>query len=146
MKLLYSFAQFLISEWIWSFTFAFYHPIINILITILLFVRSAKQRVVAAILYAVCSQAYASFLFALLVHVIFDMLLGISFDAGYEHARIIHPLAACFLLGLIYSIAQISFFAVMKRWYRFPAKQFYWIVCISNTITALIVFKFLPVF
>jgi hypothetical protein len=145
MKLLVSFAQFLISEWIWSFTFAFYHPIITVLMMILLLVKYAKQRIISAVFYAICSQIYASLIFTILIHVFFDMLLGISFD-GYELKNMIHPLASCFLLGIIYSGFQISFFAIIRTWYRFPIKRFALVTCISNTIAALLVFKFLPVF
>lgn len=145
MKLLVSFAQFLISEWIWSFTFAFYHPIITVLMMILLLVKYAKQRIIAAVFYALCSQVYASLLFTILIHIIFDMLFGITIDT-HETRGMIHPLASCFLLGVIYSGLQISFFAIIRTWYRFPMERFAIVVCVSNTVAALIVFKFLPFF
>lgn len=144
MKLIYSFVQFLISEWIWSFTFALYHPIITVLIMTLLLIKYAKQKIIPSVFYAICSQVYASLMFTLIIHVIFDMVLGITFDA-YETNNMIHPLASCFLLGMIYSGLQISFFALIRAWYRFPFERFSIAVCISNTVAALIVFKFLPV-
>ena len=106
MRVLYSFAQFLISEWLWSFTFAFYHPLINILIMIVLLVWLAQQRIIPAVLCAVSSQLCAILLFAALVHLFLDMTLGISFE-GYEAMSMIHPLAACFLLGMMYAVLQI---------------------------------------
>lgn len=144
MKLLISFAQFLISEWIWSFTFALYHPIIAVLFMILLLIKYAKQKVIPSVFYAISSQAFASLVFTIVVHIIFDMFLGITFDASGAKSMI-HPLAACFLLGVIYSGFQIAFFAAIRAWYRFPFERFSIAVCISNTVAALIVFKFLPV-
>ncbi len=145
MKLLVSFAQFLISEWIWSFTFALYHPIVAVLILILLLIKYAKQKIISSVFYAICSQACASLLFTFLVHVVLDLILGITVDASGVK-NMIHPLAACFLLGVIYSGLQIAFFAFIRAWYRFPFEKFSIAVCISNTVAALIIFKFLPVF
>jgi len=144
MRLLCSFAQFLISEWLWSFTFAFYHPLINILIMITLLLCVAKQRVIPAVLCAVSSQLCAILLLAALVHLFLDMAFGISFE-GYETMVMIHPLAACFLLGMIYATLQILFFYILTFFYRVPLQRFSFIVLVSNTISALIVFKFLPV-
>lgn len=144
MRVLYSFAQFLISEWLWSFTFAFYHPLINILIMIVLLVWLAQQRIIPAVLCAVSSQLCAILLFAALVHLFLDVTLGISFE-GYGQMVMIHPLAACFLLGMMYTGLQILFFYILTFFYRLPLSQFSFIVLLSNTISALIVFKFLPV-
>ncbi len=144
MKLFYSFAQFLISEWIWSFTFAFYHPLINILIMIMLLAWFAQQRIIPAVLCAVSSQLCAILLFAALVHLLLDITLGISFE-GYEDMVMIHPLAACFLLGMIYAVLQIFFFYMLAFFYRLPLRQFSFMALLSNAISALIVFKFLPV-
>lgn len=144
MKLLISFAQFIISEWVWSFTFALYHPIIAVLIMILLLIKYAKQRIIPAVFYAICSQACASLLFTILVHIVLDMILGITFDLS-DARSMIHPLAACFLLGAIYSGFQICFFAFVRAWYRFPFEKFSIVVWISNTVAALVVFKFLPI-
>lgn len=143
MRVLHSFAQFLISEWLWSFTFAFYHPLINILIMIVLLIWSALQRIIPAVLCAVGSQLCAILLFAGLVHLLLDMTLAISFE-GYEEMIMIHPLAACFLLGMTYAALQILFFYMLTFFYRLPLRQFSFIVLLSNTISALIVFKFLP--
>ncbi len=144
MKLLYSCAQFLISEWLWSFTSAFSHPLINILIMIMLLVWFAQQRIIPAVLCAVSSQVCAMLLFAAFVHLFLDMSLGISFE-GYESMTMVHPLAACFLLGMLYAVLQILFFYLLTFVYDLPLRTFSLIVLVSNTISALIVFKFLPV-
>lgn len=144
MKLIYSFVQFLISEWIWSFTFALYHPIITVLVLTLLLIKYAKQKIIPSVFYAISSQLFASLAFTVLIHVVFDMVLGITFDVC-ESNNMIHPLASCFLLGMIYSSLQIFFFTLIRAWYRLPFEKFSIAICISNTVAALIVFKFLPV-
>ncbi len=143
MRLLYAFSQFLISEWLWSFTFAFYHPLINILIMIMLLFWSAQQRIIPAVLCAVSSQLCAILLLAALVHLFLDMTLGISFE-GYEGMAMIHPLAACFLLGMMYAALQILFFYILTFFYQLPLRKLSFIAFLSNTLSALVVYKFLP--
>lgn len=144
MKLLYAFAQFLISEWLWAFTFGFYHPMINIVIMIPLFVYSARQRFVQAVLYAVGSQLCALVSFSLFVHLILDLMLGVQFES-YDARMIMHPFISSFLLGSVYALLQLAYFYLLSFIYTIPIKLFARIVFISNIITALLIFRFLPI-
>ena len=139
MQLLSAFAQFLISEWIWSFTGALHHSTLSILLTIMLLIYVAKERMVSAVFYAVCSQLWAVLLFAGIVHLFLDTVCKVSCDVS-AHAPIA-PLAACFLLGMIYTALQISFFYILRYFWYVPLERYAQILFFSNTLSALIVCK-----
>ena len=144
MKLVYSFAQFLISEWLWSFTFAWYHPIINVVIMIPLCMYVARQRFVQSVLYAVSSQAFAVISFAACVHLLLDLLFGIT-PENYELHKMIHPFVASLLLGVIYAVLQLLYIYLLSRLWSINFMLFGYVIVISNIITACIIFKFLPI-
>ena len=142
MKLLYGFAQFLISEWIWLFTFAWQGIFINVLMLILLFVFFAKMRMIPAVLLSFFSQLFAVIAYTAFVHLILDRLLGIMLDPADQRVPL-HPLTASFLLGAINTLWQTLFFYLVHLFYRLPVQRYSTIAFASNTITALLVYKFL---
>ncbi len=144
MKLVYSFGQFLITQWVWAVTFARAHPLINMLIMLSILLFYAKVKIVPALCYAFFSQLFAVVVFTIFVHGILDKVLGIGF-AKHEMAFLIHPLAACFLLAMIYTALQALFFYILSYFYALPLQKYSSIAFVSNVITVFIVYKFLPV-
>lgn len=143
MKLFYSFAQFLISQWLWSFTFAWYHPIVNVAIAIPLLMYIARQRFVQSVLYAVSSQAFAIIFFTACVHFLLDMLLNVTFDY-YESQKIIHPFVTSFLLGILYALLQMVYISILSYFWRIEVKLFALVFFISNSIAACVMYRFSP--
>ncbi len=143
MKLVYSFGQFLITQWVWAVTFARAHPLINMLVMLSILLFYAKVKIVPAVCYAFFSQLFAVVVFTVFVHGILDKVLGIGF-AQHETAFLIHPLAACFLLAMIYTALQALFFYILCFFYTLPVQKYSSIAFASNIITVFIVYKFLP--
>lgn len=144
MKLISSFGLFLTSEWIWAVTFARAHLLLSMPVILITLLIIGKARLVPAVIYAFFSPLVALSSFTFLVHGIIDKIFGISFQAS-QQTFVVHPLAATFLLAMIYSFFQWLFFFVLSQCYALPVQRYTIAVLVGNLITMLIVYKFMPV-
>lgn len=143
MKIISSFGLFLTSEWIWAVTFARAQILLSMPVMLITLLTVGKARPVPAVLYAFFSPIFAIGSFTFLVHVLLDRLLGITF-ALTQQTYVVHPLAATFLLAIIYSLFQWLFYYILSLFYRVPVNRFAFAALIANLITMSVVYKFMP--
>lgn len=143
MKLVDSFGQFLISQWLWAVMFAPAHPLINMLVMLSLLLFYAKVPIIPSVFYAFFSQLFAVITFTLFVHGFLDKILGISFVQN-EQIFLIHPLATSFLLAMIYAGLQALFFYILSFFYELPVQTYSAIACVGNIVAMFIIYKFIP--
>jgi hypothetical protein len=142
MKLISSFGLFLIAEWIWAATFARSYIFLNIIIMTLLLMIIAKVKFIPAMLQAFFSQLCALLVFTVFVHGVLDGIFKLTFQ--HYAAETIHPFAATFLLGVLYALLQSLFFYILSYRSHLPLRLYVLITMISNGLTTLVVYKFLP--
>lgn len=143
MKIITSFGLFLTSEWIWAVTFARAQILLSMPIMLITLLTIGKARIIPAVLCAFFSPIFAIGAFTFLVHVILDQLLGITF-ATTQQTYVIHPLAATFLLAVIYTAFQWLFYYILSRFYSVPVQRYTLAAFIGNLITMSLVYKFMP--
>lgn len=142
MKLLYAFGQFIISEWIWSVTFGQHHAAIAIVLMIIAFLYM-RISFVRAILLALSAQLFAWLMLGGSALVVVHQLFGVTYDA-VEPSTGLHPLAASFLLGVIYVLFVMLFFYMLRTWLPRPYELMVKAAAICNVIAAFIVYLLLP--
>ena len=143
MKILTSFGLFLTSEWIWAVTFARPYIFLSMPILLIMLFFVGKARLVPAVLYAFFLPIVTIAAFTLLVHGVLDAVLGIHF-ATSQQTYVIHPLAATFLLAMIYGFFQWLFFYILSRFYSLPVDRYTLAAILSNLVTLALVYKFMP--
>lgn len=140
MKLIcYTVAQFLISEWIWSFTAGFCQMFVNVLMLILFLWWFAHQRMISAVLYATSSQLFAFVMFTICIHALLDGLCGVSYD--YESVVVMNPCIVSLALGMVYTLFQALFFYICSYTCSFPLRTYIYTAFFSNLISSLLVMK-----
>ena len=136
MLMMYTWAQFILSEWIWSVTWDMYHIPFNIIVMILLFKFFLRIDMVRAVCMAMFSQFFAFLLFSLCALMAMN-LIGVG--GGPESYTVVpKPLYATLLLGLVYAVLQIIFFACTRLRYQVAFSTLVALVIISNNLTVLI--------
>ena len=143
MKIISSFGLFLTSEWIWAVTFARAQILLSMPVMLITLLTIGKARLIPAVLYAFFSPIFAVAAFTFLVHGIIDKVLGITF-AATKQTYVVHPLAATFLLAVIYTLFQWLFFYILSRFYSVPVQRYTVAALIANLITMSLVYKFIP--
>lgn len=143
MRIVTSFALFLISEWIWGATFARAHIFLSMPIMLLALLIIARARFVSALLTAFFAPVFSLLSFTALVHIFLDRLLGISFPA-IDSAHTLSPFFACFLLAFIHLFFQWLFFMLIDRVVQIPVKRYTLAALVANLLAILPVYKFLP--
>lgn len=144
MNTFYLVAQLLLSQWIWSVTLGFSHPLINCIIMIPLLMYLARKKFLTSLMYALSSQGFAIMVFGIIAHFMLDYLGGVSFDQQGSFMTL-HPLAASLILGITYALMQLLFFYGARFMWHVPFKTVAVIVALSNLMAALIVFRYVPV-
>lgn len=131
-------AQLLISEWIWSLTWGFYHNFINILFMLFLLKLFLGIRIIPAVLLSCCSQLTAFLFFNLFVISILVLGFGIEYDVITGWSSIPNQFYASFYLGLIYAVLQNLFFLLLNTYYKVHLSWVFIITLISNSLTVLL--------
>jgi hypothetical protein len=133
---LYTCAQFILSEWIWSVTWDIYHIPFNIIVMLFLLKFFLKVDMVYAVCMAIFSQFFAFSIFSMCSFVAMCIVGG---GGGPESYTVVpKPLYATLLLGALYSILQIVFFAWRYSHYKVSFSTLVALVIISNNLTVLI--------
>jgi len=99
-----------------------------------------------SILMAVFSTLFASILYAVLIlFLVYVIKLPVIQPASFDAAVHINVLLASISLGIMYSVFQSLFFIMLNKFYPVDTRFTTMIVLVSNTITALIIYKFLEI-
>jgi len=139
-------AYFFLDTWIWGMTWGMYHIPVNIIVMPLLLKFVGKIKFMPSILMAVFSTLFASILYAVLIlFLVYVIKLPVIQPASFDAAVHINVLLASISLGIMYSVFQSLFFIMLNKFYPVDTRFTTMIVLVSNTITALIIYKFLEI-
>jgi len=137
-------ADFLSGIWLWGMTWDWYHVPVNFLLLCFLLNFFVRLNIVQAVLISLLAHVYAFAVFSAGVVGILTHLLHYTYDparAWYVPA----PAHACFYLGLVYAVLQITFFMLIYRRYKFGLFNACLVAIISNCLSAGIAYWLLPV-
>jgi len=129
--------QLLVSEWIWSITWGFYHSFINVLIMLVLFKLFLGIRIVPAVLLSFFSQLTSFLFFNLFVIVVLIFGFGIEFSLDVGWPYIPDQFYATLYLGLIYALLQTGFFVILNHYYKVHVSWVIALTFMSNCLTTL---------
>lgn len=138
-----SLAQIMVSQWIWSVIYGIYHPIINCMFMIPLIMYLVHRKFLPSLIYALSSQGFAMMVFGIIAHLLLDYLGGPSIDTP-DSFMALRPFASALLLGMVYALLQLLFFYLTRLMWHIPLKTFAIIVLLSNFLTAVLIFRFVP--
>ena len=139
-------AYFFLDTWLWGMTWGLYHIPVNIIVMLLLLKFVGKIKFMPSILMAVFSKLFASILYAtLILFLVYVIKLPVVQPTSFDAAVHINVLLASISLGIMYSAFQSLFFIVLNKFYPVDTRFTTMIVLVSNTITALIIYKFLEI-
>jgi len=132
------FHEWILSAWIWDGTLGWKHiifaaPLLFVLLRIMLGMRRFK-----ALVFSLTSLLVAKAVFTIYVVVVAMRIFPES--STYAPSQ----LNACLYVALIYAVLQSCFFGVVRFWRRMNLQAVIIIVFISNMLSALLVYKFLP--
>lgn len=142
MHLFYAFGQFIVSEWIWSVTFAWHHTALALLVMAFLFMRlqvGILRSIALASLLQLWSWLWLYGVATLLLHGIF----GFAYHAQ-ENMTVVHPLAASFLLGALYALLQLPLLWLLCSLMRLPFARLAYRIAFAHSIVSWLIYILLP--
>jgi hypothetical protein len=134
------FAKSMMSAWLWSINWGWYHIPINTIIVLLLLFFVARLSIIRSVF---CSLLFTLGAFALLT--ILALTLSVWwYDFSYTPetwGTVLTSVQATFYLGFLYTVLQIIIYLFVRKLTntRVPL-----LLLISNMITAAIVYQMLP--
>ncbi len=139
-------AYFFLNTGLWAMTWGRYHIPVNIIVMLILLKFVGKFKFMPSILMAFFSKVFASALYIVcILFLVFVIKLQFIPPENLDAGAHINVLLASISLGMIYSIFQSLFFIIINKFYPLNARFTTMIVFVSNTITALIIYKFLEI-
>ncbi len=139
--------DFLLNEWIWSLTYGFYQVPLNTIIMFVIIKWVAELSFVRAITISALANILSFFFFHFFFVSIFVLFLGFEYvPSTMIDQPIPNVLHTTLWLGVIYASLQIIFFGLVSWRYKIHFGQLAWIAIISNALSCLIAYLFLPVF
>ena len=136
-------ANFLLSEWLWSVTWGWYHVPVNIFMMICLLKLFGRMRIVPSIIISVLCQFFSFLLLTLVVFLVPIYLLNVQFVSHDCYANeIFNPLFICLFLGAIYFVLHVLFFALTNLAYTINMRLVVLIAFVANVLSALLCYKF----
>ncbi|MDR3550563.1 MAG: hypothetical protein P4L31_04060 [Candidatus Babeliales bacterium] len=139
MNILSSMGNFLLSEWLWSITFDWYHIPISLLLCGISFRWVLRIPLKSSFLLALLSGLYALCIFAFFIVVVLLYLFNFSYSATW----VPDPFHACFYLGLIFAVLQTTFYFIVHRWYRLNMPGVIFLTFLSNSTASIITYYLL---
>ena len=134
------FAKSIMSTWLWSINWGWYHVPINTLMLLLLLFFVARLSIIRSVF---CSLLFTLGAFTLLT--ILALTLGVWwYDFSYEPESwgpVLTSVQATFYLGFLYTVLQAVIYLFVRKLTntRVPI-----LLLISNMITAALVYQMLP--
>lgn len=132
------FNQWMLSEWLWSVTFAWTLVPMTVLLTIIMLRVVMRRSLFKALLLACSSLFFAVNIFALYAIGFVSLYLGV------ETSYVATPLNATLSLALIYAFFQTLFLLVLNIWRPMRVWSVGIVVVMSNLVAALLVYELLP--
>lgn len=137
--------DFFLSEWIWGITWGMYHVPINIVLMFVLGKLFTRISSLSLLVMTLLSQVFALLVFTAFVVGIIISTIGLNYlpsdTATIEEYNIF---AACIFLGLIYALLQGIFFVIASKRYEINAFTMTLISCVSNLVSAQLVYFLFP--
>ena len=138
------FADFFLSEWLWSVTWGMYHIPVNIFIMFLLTKLTVHYGTRSTMLLTVSANIFGLISFTILVGSIIIFVIGLNYlpaESAYngEYSRF----AACLFLGIVYAVLQSFFFYLINKRYKIQLLHMIAIALLSNVIAAQCVYLLL---
>lgn len=130
-------AQFLLSEWIWSVTFALGMVPIAIVLMFILFWAVERYSMLKAFMLSLVAQVFALSIFSSIVIGLLVKLLGVEMLADQA---VLGPLAASLSLALIYTILEGCFFWIVSTYSSVYMARALLIAAFSNVMAALLIY------
>ena len=140
-----SIGYFLLSQFIWSVTFGFYHVLFSLIAMFLLFVLWERLPFISSVLLSISAHAVAMLTLFLVVKI------GIIDIWDYQYAPFSYetigysPWIASLSLAFTYAFIQSIFFLLLSMRFTWLHKARPLLVAlISNLMAAVLVYKLLP--
>lgn len=135
-------ADFLLSEWLWSVTWGWYHVPINIFMLLFLLKFFGRIRIMPSVFFAIFSQLFSFLILSLVVIIGPIYLLDLQF-VPYDcyTQEIFHPLLICLSLGAIYFVLHSLFFVLTNLFYTINVRLLILIAFVANGLSALFVYQ-----
>jgi hypothetical protein len=134
------FAKSMMSAWLWSIGWGWYHLPINTIMLVLLLVFVARLSIIRSVF---CSLLFTvgAFLGLTAVALTLGFLLNDLSYASENWGSVLDALQATFYLGFVYTVLQMVIYIFVRKLTntRVPI-----VLLISNMITAAIVYQMLP--
>ncbi len=138
------FADFFLSEWLWSVTWGMYHIPINIFIMFLLTKLTVHYGSRSTLALTVSANIFGLVAFTVLVGSIIIFVVGLNYlpsESAYsgEYSSFV----ASLFLGIFYALLQSFFFYLINKRYRIQLLHMIAIAMLSNIMTAQVVYLLL---
>ena len=140
--ILTSITNFLITEWIWSFTQGISHVSINFIILFMLLKLWDHMSWLKALLLSFFLSVGSFLFFFMLLTIVLVWGLGVTFVLPEDtYAGTYNILNTSLVLAALYSLLQIAGLSIAHKWIRFNLWRAYLCVISANAIAALLVYK-----
>lgn len=134
--------NFLLTEWIWSFTKGISHVPLNFLLLFMLFKLWDHMSWLKAFVLSVLLSIGSFLFFFMFVNIVLVWGLAIPFVLPEDtYSGSYNILNTSLVLAIIYSLLQITGLSIAHQWTRFNLWRAYLCVICANLITALLVYK-----
>lgn len=143
MSIPYLMGELLVSEWLWSVTFGFYHLPINIFIMIFFFKFFMGMRIIPAVLLSFFSNIFSWIILSLFVLGVPVYLFKIGFDTSTTQT-LSSIMAVSLVLGGLYALVQSLMFVVLDKRMNFDIHRAIAVALMSNGLTALMSYALVP--
>lgn len=137
--------NFLIDQWLWQITWDWYHALVLLLCMTLLFRFVLRINSIAAVLLSLSSIVATIATYTMFVVGILMYVLRFSYhELVIDQAMVADPLQACIYLGIVYTVLQTLYFAILNRYYRIPWQRMAIITVLCNALASAITYLMLP--
>ena len=135
-------SNFLISEWLWSVTWNWYHLPFCIVFMYIGFKWFLGYNSTLSALISLGSNAYAGVMLTALVVGVFAYVFNIRYEPKNMYAinAVAQPFQACLYLGIIYTMLQIIFLSIVRIFYSFKLFRSLLIMFVSNIVASFVAY------
>ncbi|MFI5332702.1 MAG: hypothetical protein ACHQVS_01225 [Candidatus Babeliales bacterium] len=138
-----TFCDFLITEWLWSVTWGFYHILFLLLFMVMLLKRVGRMSWIPTLVNAVGSIIFAWFIYGFIIAWLVPDT-QIDYTIAQERIQVPSSWWASMYLGFIYAVLQILFFMLLSLVYTSNRARLIVIVAVSNFLAAVIAYLLAP--
>lgn len=144
MAILSELGDFLISEWLWSMTFAWSYLIVNVCTSWFLLRRVTALSMLRSCVFAILVNLFSFLLYSALIAGFFMYLLQWWY-VPHEYQVASGPFIANMYLAGIYTIFHSIVFYAVHRLFDVPTKRLLLVALLSNGLAALISYFYIVI-